>query len=198
MEKQKDLQMRIMCDAEFHGIDENGSRDFNLGEVFNCRITDNQVHFTKLHVDFFDGGPNSSVKFEVAGHSAEMARMPYVDIHVQQLYERADDKKTWVNGETSDHIWVADLPAGIIVPGLHTIKVSATDEYDREHVAYKVLEVTTSDHAASEDSSLASAIPAGKTRSLEPAALCTTDVMAHIQKFGCDEEEQRLCQVCAQ
>lgn len=196
MEKQPELQMRIMCDTEFHGIDENGSRDFNLGEVFNCRISKDQVFATALHVDSFDGGPNSSVEFEVAGQAVEMARTPYVDIHVQQLYQRADDKKTWVNGETSDHIWVADLPADAVVPGLHTIKVTATDEYGRDHVGYKVLEVASFSSHESTSNALSFGLQTqSETESAAP--ICTPEQLEHIETYGCDEEEN-LCEVCGQ
>jgi hypothetical protein len=191
MEKQAELQMRIMCDTGFHGIDEDGSRDYNLGEIFNCRITKDQVLATDLHVDFFDGGPKSTVKFEVAGQTVEMTRTPYVDIHVQQLYQRADDKKSWVNGETSDHIWVADLPAYAITPGLHSIKVTATDEYGREHLGYRTLEVAS----FSNSEATSSAKNLGATAASETDAspdTCTLEQLEHIKKYGCDPEEN-LC-----
>lgn len=197
MEKQAELQMRILCDTEYHGIGKNGSRDYNLGEIFNCRITDDQVFATDLHVDFFDGGPNSSAKFEVAGQTVEMTRTPNVDIHVNQLYQRADDKKTWVKGETSDHIWIADLPANGISPGLHTIKVTATDEYGREHVGYKTLEVSTFAYAGAAEARLASKALLEKGAG-ESTLICTAEQRQLIDTFGCDPEEEQLCQACSQ
>jgi hypothetical protein len=138
--------MRILCDAAFHGLDEGGFSNYRLGELWYCHISQDHLPFTKVVVDFFAGGPKSRVWFEVAGQTVETTRVVRTDPFIEELYQRTDDKKSWVNAVLSDHIWEGELPA--VDPGAHTIKAYTTDEYGREYVQTKVLEVHSTGQAS--------------------------------------------------
>lgn len=146
LDKLEKNQMRILCDAAFHGTSADGSRDYRLGELWYCHISQDHVPFTKVVIDFFSGGPKSRVWFEVAGQAVETTRVVRTDPFIEELYQRTDDKKSWVNAVLSDHIWEGELPA--VAPGAHTIKAYATDEYGREYVQTKVLEVHSTGQAS--------------------------------------------------
>ena len=139
LDKLEKHQMRILCDAAFHGTSEGGFRDYRLGELWYCHISQDHAPFTKVVIDFFSGGPKSRVWFEVAGQTVETTRVARTDPFIEELYQRTDDKKPWVNAVLSEHIWQAELPA--FAPGVYTLKAYATDEYGREHVQTKVLEI---------------------------------------------------------
>ena len=116
-----------------------GGRDYRRGELWNCHISQDHMPFTKVVVDFFAGGPKSRVWFEVAGQTVETTRVARTDPFIEELYQRTDDKKPWVNAVVSDHIWQAALPA--VAPGAHTLMAHATDEYGREYVQSNVVEI---------------------------------------------------------
>ena len=52
-------QMRILYDVAFHGLNINGMRDFRAGELFDGRMTKDQVPAAEILVNLFDGGPKS-------------------------------------------------------------------------------------------------------------------------------------------
>ena len=179
MDKLEKYQMRIMCDAAFHGNTEGGFRDYRLGELWNCHISQDHVPFTTVVIDFFSGGPKSRVWFELAGQTVEATRVARMDPFIEELYLRTDDKKPWVNAVVSDHIWQGELPA--VAPGAYTIKAHATDEYGREHVQTKVLEIygTGQVSAASSGSTLPRAAASGSTatgRVVPDYPIANTDV----------------------
>ena len=47
----------------------------------------------------------------MAGQTVETTRVLRTDPFIEELYERTDDKKSWVNAVPSDHIWEGELPA---------------------------------------------------------------------------------------
>jgi hypothetical protein len=100
---------------------------------------------TRLLVNVFDGGPRTSVLFELAGHagsSRDMQREDRVDPAFAGLHARAQaDFKPWVTPILSSHLWSAPLPTGL-APGAYPLNVDITDEYGRRRRAHALLEVT--------------------------------------------------------
>lgn len=98
---------------------------------------------TQVVVNFFDGGPRSTVEMALGASAyAPMRRVARTDPFVVEVYARnAATMKRWVKPSASTHIWQAALPAGIAA-GAHRVSVRATDEFGRRHEAWLVLEVT--------------------------------------------------------
>ena len=95
-------------------------------------------------VNVFDGGPRTSVAYEIAGRRparVPMRRTAMCDPYIAQLFARsAPTQKSWVQAVPSSHVWTAPLPADL-EPGAHRVTVRAIDEYGRERVAHMLLEV---------------------------------------------------------
>ena len=139
-----DHQMRIMLDAAHHGPG-GGYRDFRPGELYDGRINEDQVAAASVVVNLFDGGPRSTVRFQVNdGAWADMRRVARSDPSYLEWAERHSAViKPWVEPRPSTHLWVADLPDDL-GPGTHLLSVAATDEFGASHHGHKVLEVTGS------------------------------------------------------
>ena len=58
-----DYQMRIMYDVHHHAIRPDGLRDFRHGELFDGRMTIDQVPAASVLVNLFDGGPRVKCLF---------------------------------------------------------------------------------------------------------------------------------------
>ena len=139
-----DYQMRIMLDAAHHGSG-GGHRDFRPGELYDGRINADQVPAASVLVNLFDGGPRSTVRFQVNdGEWLNMRQVLRTDPSYVEWAERhADVIKPWVEPGPSTHLWMADLPDDL-GPGTHLVSVVATDEFGAAHHGHKVLEVTGS------------------------------------------------------
>ncbi len=144
-----DHQMRIMFDKTFHGYSKEGMRDYRMGEILDGRMMIDEVPATRLMVNFYDGGPNSTVAFQVNdGDATPMERTTDVDPFARELFTRnPDTKKSWVfengeagDGDRTDHMYVADLPDDLPA-GVHNVTVRATDEFGRTHTGRAVLEI---------------------------------------------------------
>ena len=104
---------------------------------------------TNLLVNFFDGGPRTSVEYRIGSRDpVRMERIVRPDPFVEEEFARNEaTKKPWVKAEPSSHIWTARLPAEL-ERGTHCIAVRVIDEYGREHRDHLVLELIASDRAA--------------------------------------------------
>ena len=137
-------QMRILLDAAHHGPG-GGYRDSRPGALYDGRINEDQVAAAAVLVNLFDGGPKSTVRFQVNdGAWVDMERVPRTDPSYLEWAERHSDViKPWVEPGPSTHLWTADLPDDL-GPGTHLVSVVATDEFGATHHGHKVLEVSGS------------------------------------------------------
>ena len=99
----------------------------------------------KLVVNVFDGGPRTSVAYEIAGHNSgpvPMNRVAAPDpFFVESFAKHASAQKAWVRPGTSSHLWEAPLQASLGA-GVHRVTVRAVDEYGREQLSHVALEVS--------------------------------------------------------
>jgi hypothetical protein len=142
-------QMRIVLDSEFHGDREELFRDFRMGQLLGSPIPQESAFATNLIVNFFDGGPRTTVEYRIGKREpVRMDRVVRPDPFVQEVFARNEStKKPWVKAEPSSHIWMARLP-GDLEAGTHCIAVHVTDEYGREHRDHLVVELTAGDGTA--------------------------------------------------
>lgn len=140
--KPADYQMRIVFDVAHHGLRGDGLRDFRTGELFDSRMSVDEVAAAEIVVNLFDGGPRSRVAFAVGdGEFHPMQRVARADPHTNELMIRnADTKKSWVNAIPSSHLFTADLPDELAA-GTYTVTVRAVDEFGRTHHGHRVLEI---------------------------------------------------------
>ncbi len=134
--------MRIMLDTGFPRDQPETRRDFRHGELVDTRINIDQVYSTEVLVNLFDGGPRSSVEVAFDGGSPhQMQASSRNDPFFEELVQRhGDSVKRGVKPVQCSHLWAARLPRDMD-PGIHTLRVRAIDEYSREHVQHRVIEV---------------------------------------------------------
>jgi len=139
-------QMRIMLDSEFHRAGKEIYRDFRMGQLLGSPIAQENVYATEVVVNFFDGGPRSTVEYRIGNRPAvRMMKTVRPDPFVEEVYARnAATKKPWVNAEPCSHLYVARLPADLDA-GTHCLNVSAVDEYGRAHSDNLIVEITGAD-----------------------------------------------------
>lgn len=139
-------QMRIVLTSEFHGDRKEILRDFRMGQLLGSPIALESVRSTEVIVNFFDGGPRTSVDYRIGRRDPiRMERVSRPDPFVAEEFARNEaTKKPWVKAEPCSHLWVARLPADLDA-GTHCIAVRVTDEYGREHRDHLVLEVTAAE-----------------------------------------------------
>lgn len=98
----------------------------------------------RLVVNVFDGGPRTSLSFEIArvpGGPRPMQRETMPDPAFVALKNRAPaDFKSWVAPVASSHIWTASLPENL-APGAYRLSVTLRDEYGRSRAGQTLLEV---------------------------------------------------------
>jgi len=140
--KPADHQMRITLDPGFPRSSVDIRRDYRHGELLGNRFEMSQLYSTRVLVNLFEGGPRSTVEFQIGDATAtEMHRVVRTDPFVEEVFQReADTMKSWVEAEPTTHIWEAQLPEGL-QPGAYTIAVRATDEYGRIHTEHKLFEI---------------------------------------------------------
>jgi hypothetical protein len=135
-------QMRISLDGRFHH-GKDVLRDFRMGQLLGSPLPQDAIGATTLVVNFFDGGPKTTVEYRIGdGPAQAMTPAFQPDPFIEELYGRnAATIKPWVKAEPSSHIWTARLPHNL-GPGACAINVRVLDEYGREHSDHLVLEVT--------------------------------------------------------
>jgi hypothetical protein len=136
-------QMRIVLDSELHRDGKELYRDFRMGQLLGSPIPQEAAFATNLIVNFFDGGPRTSVEYRIGKRDpVKMERAVRPDPFVEEVFARNEaTKKPWVKAEPSSHIWTARLPADL-ESGTHSIAVRVIDEYGREHRDHLVVELT--------------------------------------------------------
>jgi hypothetical protein len=135
-------QVRIVLDSPSHQARKESTNDFRMSQLVGSPIAQDNAGATDLVVNVFDGGPRTSVAYQIGGRRpVRMAREQRIDPFVNEVFARNQaTKKSWVKAELCSHLWVARLPADLEA-GTHCIKVRVTDEYGREHHDHLVLEV---------------------------------------------------------
>jgi hypothetical protein len=136
-------QLRIVLDSSTHQARRESADDFRMSQLVGSPIAQDQAGATDLLVNVFDGGPRTSVAYQIGERApVRMERERRIDPFVKEVFARNQaTKKSWVKAEPCSHLWVARLPADLAA-GTHCIKVRVTDEYGREHRDHLVLEVT--------------------------------------------------------
>lgn len=139
-------QMRIMLDSEFHRGAREIYRDFRMGQLLGSPIAQENVYATEVVVNFFDGGPRTTVQYRIGARPViQMSREVRPDPFVEEVFARNQaTKKPWVKAEPCSHLFVARLPADLEA-GTHCINVRAVDEYGRAHEDNLVVEITDGD-----------------------------------------------------
>ena len=134
--------LRIVLDSQAHEMSPEVLSQYAPGALLTGPIAASQLGSTKVVVNFFEGGPRSTVELAAAdGAFAAMAPVLRTDPFVTEVYGRnAATRKPWVKPELSSHLWQADLPVSLGV-GTHRLQVRATDEYGGQHSASMILEV---------------------------------------------------------
>jgi len=136
-------QMRIVLDSEFHRDRKELYAEFRMGQLLGSPIPQETAFATSLIVNFFDGGPRTSVEYRIGRRApVKMQRVVRPDPFVEEVFARNEaTKKPWVKAEPSSHIWTARLP-GNLEAGTHCVAVRVIDEYGREHRDHLVVELT--------------------------------------------------------
>ncbi len=143
--KPADYQLRILFDVAHHALRADGMRDFRAGELFDGRMSVDQVPAAEVIVNLFDGGPRSRVQFRVDdGPALPMTRVLRADPYMVEVFARNQDtKKSWLQATPSSHLFSADLPDDL-EPGTYTLSVEAVDEFGRTHHGHTILEISGS------------------------------------------------------
>ena len=130
-------QMRIVLDSDLYQND-----DSRMGLMFGSPISQDKTCTTDVVVNFFDGGPRTTVEYRIGERApVRMKRESRPDPFVKEVFARNQaTKKPWAGVELCSHIWVARLPADLEA-GTYCIMVRAIDEYDREHNEHLCLEI---------------------------------------------------------
>ena len=136
-------QLRIVLDTQMHQDSPELLHEYQPGALLTGPIAAAQAGSTRVVVNFFDGGPRSTVDLAVGDRGfTPMRRTQRIDPFVQEVYGRNSAvRKPWVKPELSTHLWQATLPANLPA-GTHRLAVRARDEHGRAHSAFMVLEVT--------------------------------------------------------
>lgn len=140
--KPADYQMRILFDVSYHGLEANGLRDYQTGQLFDGRLNQDQLSATTLLVNLFNGGPKSKIRYRINDREYQpltrvLRKDPYM---IEQFARHAESKKSWVDATPSTHIYQTRLPTDL-TPGTYTVTVEATDEFGLLHHAHTILEV---------------------------------------------------------
>jgi hypothetical protein len=90
------VQMRIVLDSEFHRDRKDLYGEFRMGELLGSPLPQDSAFATKLIVNFFDGGPHTSVEYRIGGRAPiKMERVVRSDPFVEEVFARKT-KKPWV------------------------------------------------------------------------------------------------------
>jgi hypothetical protein len=107
--RQTDYQMRITLDPGFPRPGVDTRRDYRHGELLGNRFEMSQLYSTRVLVNLFEGGPRSTVEFQIGGGpTTEMHRVVRTDPFVEELFQReGDTMKSWVEPLPTTHMWQA-------------------------------------------------------------------------------------------
>ena len=143
--KPASYQMRILFDEAFHGTRADLYRDFRPGQLYDGLLNEDAVPAARILVNFFDGGPKTTVEFSVGKSGWQpLQRVSMKDPYIVETFARhRDSVKSWVQAQNSSHMFVADLP-DTLDAGIYTVNVRVTDEFGRKHHAHRALEITGS------------------------------------------------------
>jgi hypothetical protein len=96
----------------------------------------------QLFVNVFDGGPRTTVRYQVGGREpVRMKRVIAADPFMERLHARLEGTPDAVAApEPSSHLWTAPLPQDLPA-GAHAVTVTATNEFDVRHEAAVALEI---------------------------------------------------------
>ncbi|UDL95912.1 calcineurin-like phosphoesterase family protein [Lichenihabitans sp. PAMC28606] len=119
-------------------------RDYRPGALIEPPIALAAVPSTTLVANVFDGGPKTTVTMRIGtAEPISMVRKAIPDPFVEDVFARNEAvKKAWVKAEVSSHMWTVRLPP-TLGPGVHPVRVAATDQYGRVHHATLALEIAT-------------------------------------------------------
>jgi hypothetical protein len=134
--------LRIVLDSQAHEAAPELLREVPPGALLTGPIASAQIASTRVVVNFFEGGPRSTVELSAGGGAfTPMQHVMRIDPFVQEVYGRNPGaRKPWVKPELSSHLWQASLPANLPT-GTHLLSVRAKDEHGGRHAASMVLEV---------------------------------------------------------
>jgi hypothetical protein len=134
--------LRIVLDSQMHQASPELLNEYKAGALLTGPIAAGQAGSTRVVVNFFEGGPRSTVELAIGGSGfTAMRRTQRIDPFVEEVYGRHTTvRKPWVKPELSSHVWQATLPA-TLPAGTHRLSVRARDEHGRMHAAHMVLEV---------------------------------------------------------
>jgi hypothetical protein len=135
-------QMRIVLDSEPYPDGEAIDRDFPMESLFGSPSSQDRLGTTNVVVNFFDGGPRTTVAYRIGDHPpVSMRSERRTDPFVKEVFAKnRATKKPWADVEPCSHIWSARLPADLEA-GSHCIEVCVIDEHGREHNDRLCLEV---------------------------------------------------------
>lgn len=136
-------QMRILLRAA-RGIEEATTPAGCAARILNCPIAAAALPAAELIVNIFDGGPRTTVTYQIDGagqQPVEMQRSYISDPYIVNAFARDHaTMKPWVTPAISSHIWKAPLATGL-KPGTYRLSVRSRSEYNEDQAGYMVLEV---------------------------------------------------------
>jgi hypothetical protein len=136
--------LRVMLDSHFARRTPELALTLPLSAVLGATVTQDALAATRLLVNFFPGGPRSTVQYRIdeAAEARPMTPTLEIDPFVQQIFWRNEaTKKPWVHPVKSTHLWQARLPLDL-APGPHVVSVAATDEFGANYAMTFMVEVT--------------------------------------------------------
>ena len=135
-------QLRISLEVQAHGDDRETFEALTMAQLLRSPLTGDQASGASVVVNVFDGGPKTTVTCALdAGQPVPMVRTSRPDPFIQQVYGRHPQTiKPWVKPMPCSHLWTLKLGPSL-APGTYALKVTAIDEYGREHRGSAVLEI---------------------------------------------------------
>jgi hypothetical protein len=129
--------MRIVLDSDFHRERKELYSEFPMGELLGSPIAQNNVFATNVIVNFFDGGPRTSVEYCVGQRALiKMERITRSDPFVEEVFARNEATKKAL-GQSCTIVAYLDGAASKRSRSGHLV-----DEYGRQHNDHLIVEVT--------------------------------------------------------
>jgi hypothetical protein len=136
--------LRVMLDGHFARRTPELALALPLSALLGGTIAQDALPAARLLVNFFPGGPRSTLHYVLETDATPRKLTPTLEIDpfVQQIFWRHEaSKKPWVHPVKSTHLWQASLPAGL-APGAHRLTITAADEFGNGYETDFQLEVT--------------------------------------------------------
>ncbi|HTZ71466.1 MAG TPA: calcineurin-like phosphoesterase family protein [Acetobacteraceae bacterium] len=136
--------LRVVLDTHFDRRTGEVARALPMSALLGGTVTRDDLASARLLVNFFVGGPRSSVRYAIEGGEPQALKpLLAIDPFVQQVYWRNEaSKKPWVHPVKSTHLWEASLPPDLAL-GAHRCTISAVDEFGVSCETGFVVEVTS-------------------------------------------------------